>query len=479
MSKKPESVKVRSYQVGFGDCFLLTFNYPNNVKKHILIDFGSTGTPNEENGFKNEKNKDLMLTIAEDIKKTCDGKLDAVVATHRHKDHISGFATQGEKNSEGKTRGDIIRECSPDLVILPWTEEPNLAPDANEPFQFVTKNSFKKDENAKKHFVSNLQSMHEVARAIYYETQLLFDSKFIQPIGLEEKEQLQFMGDNNITNRSAVENLMTMAKNGKGCYVHAEFDLQKDFNKHFPGIKVYVLGPPTVKQYPKVKKQRSKDKDEFWLQQMLNKNFWAVQAETAKTIKQDDSSGEEVRESPFPRAARYEGEIPPQNRWFIRRLRSLRGNQLLYLVRILDNAMNNTSVILLFEIGDQKLLFPGDAQIENWEYALSKDKYKKLLADTTLYKVGHHGSCNATPKTLWKSFIKKSDKVSVKKSEDTNIRLKTIVSTMHGKHGHTKETAVPKETLVEELKTNSDYQTTEDINDIDRLFIETNIEIGN
>jgi hypothetical protein len=32
--------------------------------------------------------------------------------------------------------------------------------------------------------------------------------------------------------------------------------------------------------------------------------------------------------------------------------------------------MNNTSVILFFEVGSKKLLFPGDAQIENWSYAL-------------------------------------------------------------------------------------------------------------
>jgi len=37
----------------------------------------------------------------------------------------------------------------------------------------------------------------------------------------------------------------------------------------------------------------------------------------------------------------------------------------------LDHAMNNTSVIVLIQACDRRLLICGDAQIENWEYALT------------------------------------------------------------------------------------------------------------
>src|SRR3984885_8383923 len=57
-----------------------------------------------------------------------------------------------------------------------------------------------------------------------------------------------------------------------------------------------------------------------------------------------------------------------------------------------------------------KLLFPGDAQIENWQFALQQNKYRSLLSSVNLYKVGHHGSRNATPKSLWKLFKNKSEK---------------------------------------------------------------------
>jgi len=46
--KTPLSVSIRSYQVGFGDCYLLTFTYgkqPTDPKQHLLIDFGTTGLP--------------------------------------------------------------------------------------------------------------------------------------------------------------------------------------------------------------------------------------------------------------------------------------------------------------------------------------------------------------------------------------------------------------------------------------------------
>lgn len=129
-------------------------------------------------------------------------------------------------------------------------------------------------------------------------------------------------------------------------------------------------------------------------------------------------------------------------RWFIRRLRDLRANQLLEIVKFVDEAMNNTSVIMLFEAGNEKLLFPGDAQIENWQFALDAAKkdpvLKKLLENTTVYKVGHHGSRNATPKSLWESFKNKSE------DKNKSGRLKTVISTMEGKHGKSEKSGLEK-----------------------------------
>ncbi|MFZ4509027.1 MAG: hypothetical protein ACOYON_15165, partial [Fimbriimonas sp.] len=74
----------------------------------------------------------------------------------------------------------------------------------------------------------------------------------------------------------------------------------------------------------------------------------------------------------------------------------------------LDGDTNNTS--LVFAIHHRKkgeyLLFPADAQVGNWlswgdqTYEVNGEQVSidEVLADTVLYKVGHHGSHNATLK---------------------------------------------------------------------------------
>src|SRR5262245_60548552 len=97
MPKAPKSVSIRSYNVGFGDCFLLSFRYSADSERHILIDYGSTGLPK---GVPRTR----MMDIANDIKTRTGGKLHGVVATHRHRDHISGFETK----ANGKGTGNVI-----------------------------------------------------------------------------------------------------------------------------------------------------------------------------------------------------------------------------------------------------------------------------------------------------------------------------------------------------------------------------------
>jgi hypothetical protein len=401
---KPHKLTLRTYQVGFGDCFLLTFHYSNR-NRYVLIDFGSTGQPQSFGA-------DLMTRVANDIKEQCGGKLDAVVATHRHKDHISGFATK-----DGKGSGDIIASCKPTVVIQPWTEDPKAEPDATRP----TTNSVGKS------FVGALNSMNLVSQALLKELPGL-------RAGLSKTafKQLEFLGEDNIKNKSAVENLMRMGRNK---YIY--FGSKSGLESVLPGVKTWVLGPPTVEQSNAITKMRPKDPDEFW--HLLGLASTALAAGKGTL---------------FPRAETYAAP-PAQTRWLIHRMQALRGEQMLELVRALDDVMNNTSVILLFKAGKKKFLFPGDAQLENWSYALGKERIRKLLADVSLYKVGHHGSLNATPKSLWGLFTNRSTVESAK-------RLQCVVSTMAGKHGSSsKGTEVPRSKLVEALEKESNYFSTQ------------------
>jgi hypothetical protein len=63
----------------------------------------------------------------------------------------------------------------------------------------------------------------------------------------------------------------------------------------------------------------------------------------------------------------------------------------------LDGAINGTSLMLVLEVRDVFLLFPGDAQWGTWNLVLNDAEWRKLLSKVTFYKVGHHGSHNATP----------------------------------------------------------------------------------
>ncbi len=442
-TEKPHRLTFRAYQVGFGDCFLLTFHYRKLGDRHVLIDCGSTGAPR---GFGD------ITDVAASICEETGGKLHAVVATHRHKDHISGFT----RREDGTGPGDLLRSCNPDVVILPWTEAPDAAPDALAAPPLPDRS---------RAFLHSLADMHAVAGSVVREAARLADG----PLAVEELvpeepaeeggeaetgehaepstgrrrvspvlKRLAFMGENNLPNRSAVENLMTMGRRR----VYVSCGSRSGLERVLPGVKVRVLGPPTLEQTESIRRQRHRDESEFWHLQALASRRAA------------NPSAEPL----FPEAPVLEGKQRPKwSRWLLRRLRSIRVEQLREIVRVLDKAMNNTSVILLFEAGRQNLLFPGDAQIESWEYALSQRRFRNALQDVTFYKVGHHGSLNATPKSLWEGFTRKSRR-------PLPNRLRTVVSTMPGKHGDTRRsTEVPRKTLLEALETESNLFSTQEI----------------
>jgi beta-lactamase superfamily II metal-dependent hydrolase len=72
----------------------------------------------------------------------------------------------------------------------------------------------------------------------------------------------------------------------------------------------------------------------------------------------------------------------------------------LFAAEKVDGMINSTSLVLLLEIGRARLLLPGDAEWGTWKRILENDDARTLLRGATFFKVGHHGSHNATSKTL-------------------------------------------------------------------------------
>jgi hypothetical protein len=78
--------------------------------------------------------------------------------------------------------------------------------------------------------------------------------------------------------------------------------------------------------------------------------------------------------------------------------------------------INNTSLVMAIELVEtgKVLLFVGDAEEESWQtWENKKANLDKLLANTVLYKVGHHGSINATDQQLLKNKMTNPDLVAL------------------------------------------------------------------
>jgi hypothetical protein len=454
-TRTPKSISLRVYPVGFGDCFLLGFHYGNDDDRFVLIDFGSMELTRKRVP-KSKAFVEYMKKVADDIAARCrrtdgtDGQLHAVIATHRHADHINGFATKAKPEAPDAS-GDVIRSLRPRFVVQPWTEDPDLDPKALGPAEAA-------DVGGARGFAALLAGMQSAAAGIVAEAARLGTRRIALPGAAEEGmtsapeavgarraqrvafvRQIGFLGEDNIANLSAVRNLIAMgkAKGTKALYLHAEARV----SLRLPGVKTHVLGPPTLRQWDAIKKMRTVDEIEFWM--LLGATGTRFTA----------SGG-----TPFTAPGCVEGaRVPDHARWLRDHVRAARAETLLAIVRSLDNQMNNTSLILVFEIGRARLLFPGDAQLENWQYALENAEYRKLLSATTLYKVGHHGSRNATPKEgLWQRFAKRSAATT------GDGRMWSIVSTMANKHGTTEATRVPRKTLVDALAQETNFRTTQD-----------------
>jgi hypothetical protein len=405
----PSRVSVRMHRVGFGDCFLVSFTYAEPLEdgrseRHVLIDFGSVSLPA---GWKG------LSSVAEAIRSRTGGALDVVVLSHRHRDHLSAFGSSEIAN--------LLQASSPPrLVVRPWTEAPN----AEETF---TGEGTPGSDSLR--FVRALLDARAFAQTIAEE--------LVQQGRRGLAGELHELAFAQLTNRAAITQLDTWAGE-TGDYLH--YGATTKIGDVVPGITVRVLGPPTIEQHAAITSERSSDPSEFW---MLYRNLVGNLPAAAL-------------ESIGPRVAASENKVSPAppisdlgpTRWLTSRLDREQLGSFLRIVRLMDDALNNTSVILLFEIegagGRRRMLFGGDAQIENWEYTLKgidKDANLALLRKIDLYKVGHHGSRNATPRTLFNLWIEPGS---------VEHPIVSMMSTKSGVYGKG-ETAVPRETLVTAL----------------------------
>jgi beta-lactamase superfamily II metal-dependent hydrolase len=350
-------VRVRMYNVGFGDCFLCEFPREGQPFR-VLIDCGAHSAGYPTKGWQPE---DVVDTIVGDITAgDGDPSIDVVVATHRHQDHVVGFRAQAWSD---------VRVGE---VWMPWTEEPN---------------------NPTARAIRDRQ--HRLGQALG----LALDEEHAQQRYANAPEMLQSARDlvsNSLTNEKAMSTLHS----GFGGRPKRRFLSDRTGSIELgdcPGLRVHVLGPSTDES---VVRDMDPPRGQSYLRYIGEPPTHIDRFEEQLAL----SGVDEQR--PFPRSyAILPEQFAREQGWSGLQLEAeikdtardmTRADDIATIVG-LDKAINGTSVVLVFEFGNAVLLFPGDAQWGTWETILKDSARRELVSRTTFYKVGHHGSHNATP----------------------------------------------------------------------------------
>lgn len=403
-----DGVIVRHYCQGIGDCHLLGFPNADGGTFWMLIDCGV------HTSVKNGSAK--IDEVVEDIANNVTKHIDVVVVTHEHTDHTSGFLSARDR-FEKITFGE---------VWMAWTENPRDA-------------QAQELDRYKQQAVDALQlASQRLDRAMG-----LNENLSVLRSGLDALLGFSFgaKGDRVRATRDAA------VEHAEGRVRYCEPTDPPIEPEGVPNLRIYVLGPPRDADLLGITARSSEmyhaSAGSGW--PMASALAGAFAAGGASIADEEDIAapfdpnvGTELSriaasagvaappdvpasvaafarahyfgpaEKPAPvmrsRQPKKPGKAAYDQSW--RRIDLDWLGVSADLAMQLDNRTNNTSLVLAFEFKDsgRVLLFAADAQVGNW---LSWQDTRwtvngatvtgpDLLARTIYYKVGHHGSHNAT-----------------------------------------------------------------------------------
>lgn len=413
-----------AYQGMLGDCYLIRI-VDGPRRSTILIDCGMLlGSPDADA---------RMAAIADDIVAQTGGTLDLLVVTHEHWDHISGFS-QAQHVFLNPARLRIAN------LWMAWTEDPADA----------------QAKALRARFDKTGTALAALAMRIASDRAAKADSPFaaapaaaieglenflgpLQDDGQGDPAALGAAATKRLTGRAILDGL-------KGAAQHVRY-LEPGIVTETPGaapLRAYVFGPPRDERRLFKDLPRKGDEDTLYHDVAAFNTSLLIDVAAGKAPNlPDDSpfsgrytniSAADVKAAPdsdlagdatlaWLRARYFDdhapcrfGALPPPGHVCAKdlvcgsdqRRRRIDGDWLAAagpLAMKLDSDTNNTSLVLAFELPDRTImLFAADAQVGNWESWHDQDyvadgiahKAADLLARTRFYKVGHHGSHNAT-----------------------------------------------------------------------------------
>lgn len=398
------------YRIGHGDCFLLAFEGKSPGKPvYVLIDCGyKPGSPEK---IVRPAKKDVR-DITANIREATGGEIDVAIITHEHQDHVNGIT---EKNFAGIT----IKE-----TWLAWTEDPT------DDVANALRKKFKDKllglvaARNRLHAGGNVEEAERIDEFLAFE--LGGDDETFNVAGATALLGAAGSPPESM-NKKSMKVFKDLATNG------VKFIRPHEQIHAIPGAKdtrVFALGPPR------------KEKEILDVTPVGQEEFHSLGA--ASVVTYFANAFADQKEAPFAEAHglaqetafsdpdygeffnhNYGSEASPKSTPSVpqkpdgentaketpgdadwRRINDEWLFSALQLAIEVNNATNNTSLVLAFELGkDGKvLLFAADAQRGNW-ISWTNDSWrdgekqitaKDLLGRTVFYKVGHHGSHNAT-----------------------------------------------------------------------------------
>jgi len=395
------------YRMGTGDCFVIKFYKGDDVSFKMMIDCGCW----------NRKYLEVKPYV-EDLKTWVGKKLDLLVITHEHLDHVFGFEACKDlfmQDFEIKETWMAWTENDEDPLVKEWMKSYGekklaLAAAAQKIKDFVD------DEH------TEYELEHEKDASNILAARKHFSNK------LSELANLQFSAVNGVY----VGNLkgMKIAKEiskGKIRYMEPG-QIIKELNG-LPGVNFHILGPP--KLWESIKKESGGDGESYpHNEELFHSDAFA--AAVTRDLEKDIDLLPFDPEFAVENKSNLAEELRRNYKTDGTEWRNIDFDWLMSagsLALRINSYTNNLSLAFAMEFTASKkvMLFPGDAEYGSWaswqnvkwpidlSHLDGEDKKpKKTLAEdllnrTVFYKVAHHISHNGTAKRVGLEMMKHPD----------------------------------------------------------------------